>query len=184
MVYCNTTVGISIICKTDIQSVIHHIFLKYFNMRGSTRSVDVCSIRVIVNDISFCTQSVKNTLCDRRRTSVGAIQTNFDIFEIAARNGDQVSDITIASGSKIYGTSNIFSCCIWKFFNLAIQICFDSCLNFSFNLLSVSVQKFDSIIVEWIVTCRDHDSTVKIFCTYCIGNTRCSRYMKQICICT
>ena len=65
---------------------------KYFGtdgFRGSTRSVDVCSIRVIVNDISFCTQSVKNTLCDRRRTSVGAIQTNFDIFEIAARNGDR-----------------------------------------------------------------------------------------------
>ena len=184
MVYCNTTVGISIICKTDIQSVIHHIFLKYFNMRGSTRSVDVCSIRVIVNDISFCTQSVKNTLCDRRRTSVGAIQTNFDIFEIAARNGDQVSDITITSGSKIYSTSNIFSCCIWKFFNLAIQICFDSCLNFSLDLLSVSVQKFDSIIIEWVVTCRDHNTAVKILGSCHIRNRWRSRYMKQICICT
>ena len=109
MVYCNATVGISIICKTNIQSVIHHIFLKYFNMRGSTCSVDVCSIRIIVNDVSFCTQSVKNTLCDRRRTSVGAIQTNFDIFEIAAWNGNQVSNITISSRWIVYRTANLIT---------------------------------------------------------------------------
>ena len=34
------------------------------------------------------------------------------------------------------------------------------------------------------MACGDHNTTVKILCTYCIGNTWGRRYMKKIYICT
>ena len=95
-----------------------------------------------------------------------------------------MTDITVTSGSKVNGTSDIFSCRIWKFFQSAVQICLDPCLYLCFDLLSVSVQKLDSIIIKWIVACRDHDSTVKILCADNIRNTWSCRYMKKICICS
>ena len=184
MVYRNTAVCISVIGKTDIQPILNHIFLQYFDMRGTAATIDVGSVRIIIDHISLCTKCVKYTFCDCRRTSVRTIQSDFNIFEVTARNRNQITDITVTSGSIIHGTSDIFACCIWKIFDLAIQICFDSCLYFCFDLLSVTVQKLDSIIVKWIVTCRDHNSAVKILCANRVGNTRCCRYMKQICICS
>ena len=34
------------------------------------------------------------------------------------------------------------------------------------------------------MACGDHNTTVKVLCTYCIGNTWGRRYMKKIYICT
>ena len=70
MVYRDTAVSISVICKTDIQSVVYYILLQDFDMCGTTCSVDVGSIRFIVDDISLCTKCIKNALCDRRGASV------------------------------------------------------------------------------------------------------------------
>ena len=36
MINCDTTVSISIISKSDIQAIVYHIFLKDFDMGGST----------------------------------------------------------------------------------------------------------------------------------------------------
>ena len=95
-----------------------------------------------------------------------------------------MSDIAVTSGSKIYSTSYILPGCQRKFFQHAVQVRLDPGLNLSLNLLSISIQQFDSIIIKGIVACRNHNTTIKILCADCIGNTWCSSNMKKICICT
>lgn len=62
MVNCDTAVCITIIGKAYIQSMIYNIFLQNFDMCGTAVSVDVCSIRLIVDHISLGSQRIKYTL--------------------------------------------------------------------------------------------------------------------------
>ena len=64
MINCDTTVSISIISKSDIQAIVYHIFLKDFDMGGSTVCIDVSSIRLIVDHISFRLKCLENTFCN------------------------------------------------------------------------------------------------------------------------
>ena len=95
-----------------------------------------------------------------------------------------MSDITVSSGCKIHSTADIFSGCQRKFLDLTIQISLDTCFNICGNLLSVLIEDFDSIIIKRIMACGNHDTAVKIFCTYHIGYTWSCGYMKQIGICS
>ena len=180
MINSNTAVSITIICKSDIQAIINHIFLQNFNMRRTAVCIDICAVRLIMDYISLCLKCIKYTLCNCRRTSVCTVKTYFHTLEITARNRDQMSDVTVSSGCKVDSTSDVLFCCKRQILDQTVEICLDSCLNFCLNLLSVAVEKLNSIVIKWIVACRDHNSTIKIFSTYCIGNARSSRYMKKI----
>ena len=64
MINCDTTVSISIIGKSNVQAIVYHIFLKDFDMGGSTVCIDVSSIRLIVDHISFRLKRLENTFCN------------------------------------------------------------------------------------------------------------------------
>ena len=153
-------------------------------MCRATVCIDVGSVRLVIDHISFCAECIEHALCDCRRTSVRTVQTNFDVLEVAGRDRDQITDVTVSSGSKVNRASDIFSGSQRKFFYLSVQICFDSLFYLCLDLLSVFVEKFDSVIIERIMACRDHDTAVKVFCAYCIGNAWGCCYMKKIRVCT
>ena len=64
MINCDTTVSISIIGKANVQAIVYHIFLKDFNMGGTAVCIDVSSIRLIVDHISFRLKRLENTFCN------------------------------------------------------------------------------------------------------------------------
>ena len=111
--------------------------------------INVCSVRLIIDHIGF--------LPGERQTHFLAIAEELPfeqsrptrmLFEITAWNRDQITDITVSSGSKIYCSSNILAGCQRKLFQLSIQVSLDPCLYLSLDLLSVSVKKLDSIVMK------------------------------------
>ena len=64
MVNSNTAICITIISKTDIQSIVHNIFLQDFNMGRATVCIDICTIRLVIDHISLCLKCLKYTLCN------------------------------------------------------------------------------------------------------------------------
>ena len=120
-------------------------------MRGAAVGIDIGAVRIVVDHIGFCTQGIKNTLGNSRRASVGTVQSYFDILEIPAGDVDQIANIAVSSGSEIDGTSNILLGSQRKFFDLPIQISLDPLFDLCFDLLSVSVEKFDPVVIKRIV---------------------------------
>ena len=153
-------------------------------MGGTAVCVNIGSVRLVVDHIGLRLKCLEYALCNGRRASVCTVKTNLYVLEVTAWNGDQVSDIAVTSGSKVDGASDVFLAGKRKLLNLAVNISLDTLLNLSLDLLSVSVQKLDSVIIEWVMACGDHNTAVKILCTNCKGYTWCGGYMKKINICT
>ena len=109
-------------------------------MGGTTVGINIGSVRIIVDHIGFCLEGVEHALRNSGRASVGTVKTHFDILEITAGNGDQISDITVSSGSKIYGSANLRACRQRQLLQFSIQIRLDPRLDLRLDLLSVSVQ--------------------------------------------
>ena len=63
-------IGVNGVGKSHIKMLLFYKLLHHFNMGGTTIGIDICSIRIIVNDICLSTQSIKHTLSYRRSTSV------------------------------------------------------------------------------------------------------------------
>ena len=89
-------------------------------MRGSTVAVDVEAVRLVVDHISVCTESVKYALRNGGSASVGAVETDLFALKRSCRDGNQVADITISSCREILGSSDIFSLSERNFFHLTV----------------------------------------------------------------
>ena len=59
--------------------------------------IDIETIRIIVDHISFRSQCIKYTFSNGGCTSVGAIQTNPHSFKGTGWQGNQITDITVSS---------------------------------------------------------------------------------------
>ncbi len=49
--------------------------------------------------------------------------------------------------------------------------------------MTQAIDNFNSIIIERVMACRNHNAAVKALCAHHIRNAGCCGYMKQICIC-
>ena len=73
LIHAQTTVGVTIKGKANVQALLHHELLQTLNMRRAGIGVDVRAVRLIVYDIGVSTQRVENAFSDVPRTSVGAV---------------------------------------------------------------------------------------------------------------
>ena len=74
LIHGNTPIRISVKRKSAIQILLPDKSLQIFDMCRSTSHIDVGTVRLIANHICFGTKRIKHTLCNIKRTSIGAIQ--------------------------------------------------------------------------------------------------------------
>ena len=91
-----------------------------------------------------------------------------------------MSDIAVSSCCMIHSSSDLFFFRKRKFLQFPIDVCLNLCFNFCLQLVSHTVDHFNSIVIKWIVTCRNHNSTIKIFRSRHIRDTWCRCHMKKI----
>ena len=153
-------------------------------MGRTTVGINIRTIRLIMNNISFRTQCIKNTFRNGRCTSIWAVQSHSYIFKCTGRNRNQISDIAVSSCWEIYCSSDILSLCQRQLFQLAVNIFLNLLFYGSFHLLSVAVHNFNSVVIERIMAGGNHNTAVKILCTHHVRHAWCCCYMKKIHICT
>ena len=59
LINSDAAIRISIVCKSDIQTIFFYIFLEHVNMCRAAVCVDIGSIRLIIDHISFCSKCIK-----------------------------------------------------------------------------------------------------------------------------
>ena len=151
-IHSNTAIRIPVIGKACIHFMILYKICQHFNMGRTTIRIDIRSIRFIVDDQCLCSQCIKHILCNRRSTSVGTVQCHRLILKRSCCNGNQITDITVPSCSKIHGSSDIFPYRKRNFRCNAIDILLYLILDFCFHLHACPVNQLDPIVIEWIMT--------------------------------
>ena len=89
-------------------------------MGGTAVTVDVQSVRLVIDDVCVSAEGIKYTLRNGGSTSVGAVETDLFALKRSCRDGNQVADITISSCREILGSSDIFSLSERNFFHLTV----------------------------------------------------------------
>ena len=77
-------------------------------MGGACIVVDVGAVRLCIDDVGVCTESIENRLGDVPGTTVGAVQTNLDTLEGIDTKADQIAHVAVAAGHIVHRAANVF----------------------------------------------------------------------------
>ena len=91
-----------------------------------------------------------------------------------------MSDIAAAAGSEVYGAADFFSFCQRQLRTESVHIFLYLLFHRSLQLLSQTIDNFNSVVIIGIVAGGDHNAAVKPLCPDHIGNTGGSGHMEQI----
>ena len=89
-------------------------------MGGTAVTVDVQSVRLVIDDVCVSAEGIKYALRNGGSASVGAVEANLLTLKGSRSDGDQVTDIAVSSCCKILRSSNIFSLCKRDLFHLSV----------------------------------------------------------------
>ena len=191
LLHAQAAVGIAIVCKTDIQALLHNKLLEALDMSGASIIVDVQTIRMVIDDVGICSEGIEHRLGDVPGTTVGAVQTNLDALERVDTQRDQVAHVTVTARDVIHSTADMLTMSkrqFWPVLIEHIELAIDVILHQQQSLLrhffTVAIDQLDAIIVVRIVAGGDHDTTVKVIHTGDIRHRRSCSDVEQIGICT
>ena len=108
-IHTQATIRIAVIGKTDVQPFLYHELLQAFDVGGTCIVVDIQTVRLCIDDVGICTQSIEYRLCDVPRTAVGTVQTNLDAFKGIDAEADQVAHVAVAACNVVHTVQPICS---------------------------------------------------------------------------
>ena len=191
LIHAQAAVGIAIVCKTDIQALLHNKLLEALDMSGASIIVDVQTIRMVIDDVGICSEGIEHRLGDVPGTTVGAVQTNLDALERVDTQRDQVAHVTVTARDVIHSTADMLTMSKRQFWpvliehiELAIDVILHQQQGLFGHLLAVAVDELDAVVVERVVAGRDHDAAVKVIHAGDVGHRGRRGDMQQIGICT
>ncbi len=88
LIYRKAPVRIPVVGKAHIQMLLLYKLLQRLNMGRSAVGIDIRAVRIIIDHIGLCSQSIKYTLGNSRSTAVGTVQTHPHIFKGTGRQGN------------------------------------------------------------------------------------------------
>ena len=190
LVHTQAAVGITIKGKANIQTVLHHELLQALNMSRASVVVDVQTVRLVVNDVGICAQSIKNRLSDIPACTVGAIQTNLHALEGIDAQRDQIAHITVTACHIVHRAADVFTVrkgqlrpFLIEYMEFAVDVIFHQKQGLLGHLLTVAVDQLDAVIIIRVVTGRDHDAAVKVVHAGNISHGGRSGNVQQVGIC-
>ena len=187
LVHTQATVSIAVKGKADVQPVLYHELLQALNMRRTCIVVDIQTVRLVVDDVGVCAQSIEHRLGNVPACTVGAIQTDLHALERVDAQRDQVAHVAVATSHIVHSAANVFPMSerqlrpiLIKDVELAIDVVLYQQQSLLRHFLAVAVDQLDAVVVIWIMACRDHDAAIKVIHTGDVGHRRSGGNMEQI----
>ena len=145
-------------------------------MGGASIVVDIQTVRLVIDNVGICTQSIENALSDIPAGTIGAVQADLDTFEGIDTQRDQITHVTVASGHIIHSAADMLTMSerqlrpvLIKDMEFAVNIVLHQQQGLLGHFFTVAVDQFDSVVVVGVVAGRDHNSAVEVIHT---GNIR------------
>ena len=111
LIYSDAAVRVAVEREADIQMIVHDILSQRLRMRCAAVHVDVEAVRSVSDHIGVRTQRVKDALGDLPGATVGAIETDTEVFVRTGRQRDQIADVAVPSRSVVDGLADLFPLC-------------------------------------------------------------------------
>ena len=149
-------------------------------MGGTAVRIDVQAVGVVVHHMGLRAQGIKHILGNGGRAAVGTVQGHLHVLKGTGCNGNQITDVAVASGRKVHGAAYVLFSCQGDFADFPIQVFFNLQDNGFFQLLASFIDYLDTVVIEWIMACGYHDPAVKPFRAYHIGYAGGGGHMEQV----
>ena len=153
-------------------------------MGRSALVVDVGSVRLIVDDMRFGTEGVEDGLRNRRCGAVRAVESDLLSLEAAGRQRNEVTDVAVTARREIDGASDIRTGCQRHLRGYTVEVILDFLYDIIAELLAVSIDDLDAVIIVRIMGGGDHHATVEVLRAGHISDGRSCRHMQKVSICT
>ena len=190
LVHAQAAVGVTIVGKADIQALLHYELLQTLDVGGASIVVDIQTVRLVIDNVGICTQSIENALSDIPAGTIGAVQADLDTFEGIDTQRDQITHVAVAACHIVHGAADVLTVrkrqlrpVLVKYMELAIDVVLHQQQSLFRHLLAVAVDQLDAVIIVGIVAGRDHDATVKVIHTSDVSYRRRGSNVQQIGVC-
>ena len=151
-------------------------------MGGAAILINIRSVRLTVNHISLSAQSVIHALCNGKGASVRAVKPNPHILKGTGRQGNQITDITVSSCRIVHRKPDILSLGKRKLIRLPVDVSLNLLLDFCLNLMPFPADNLNTVVIERVMACGNHNAAVKIIRPGHIGNAGRGGYMEKVCV--
>ena len=160
-------------------------------MGGASIVVDIQTVRLVIDNVGICTQSIENTLSDIPAGTIGTVQADLDTFEGVDTQRDQIAHITVTACHIVHGAADVLTVrkrqlrpVLIEHMELSVDIILHQQQGLLWHLLAVAVDQLDAVIIVGIVTGGNHDATVEVIHARNVSHRRCGGDVEQISICT
>ena len=106
LIYRDTAVCITVVSKAYVTAGFLYILLQDMDVGGATVGVDVQTVRMVVDDMGLCSQSIEYVLGNSGSAAVSAVQSHFFALEGTGGNGDQVTDVAVSACGVVGGAAD------------------------------------------------------------------------------
>ena len=162
--------------------VVLHILLQLLNVGGTAVVVDIQTIGGIIDDVGLRAQCLKDALCDHPCTAIGAVQGHLNVLVRVGGQANQVADVTVPARGIVNHPANLSPSGIRQLL-VTIQVSFDSIDDLLLHLFPVVIDELNPIVMEGIVTGRNHNAAVKLINLCDVGNAGGGGHMHQASVC-
>ena len=174
-----TAVGISVVSKADVKTLLNNVTTQAVNMGGAAINVDVKAIGIVVDDAHVGAKGVKNRLGDRRGRAVSAVKSDLHALQREVRARDQMGDITVTTLHIVDSRPDCIALSerdIRLTVNIGLNLLEDRLLHFE----AIAVHELDAIIGIRVMRGADHDAAVKTAINRLERNTGSGNYVQHI----
>ena len=152
--------------------------------------VDVQTIRLVVDDVGICSQSIKHRLGNVPAGAVGTVQTDLDPLKGVDTEADQIAHVAVATGNVVHRAANMLTASkgqlrpvLVEQMELSVDVVIYQQQGLLGHLLTVAVDQLDTVIIVRVVAGGDHDTTIKVIHASNVSHGRRSSNVQQVGIC-
>ena len=176
LIYCKKPIGISVKSQTNLCLFIYNTCHQLFHMGRATVSIDVRSIRHIMNRYYITAQFLQCLYGSVIRSSLRTVYHDLHSGQIHLYGLNGMIDIFFTCISTILDLSDIRTNRELDRTHIVPDNGFDLILQGLRKLISVSVKEFNSIKLHRIVGCGNNNTCIYLIFSGQIGYRRCGNH--------
>ena len=131
--------------------------------------------------IYICPKHLECSFCRYTCRTIGTVHCDIHTMQINIKLFTDKVQVVFNASFIWNNFSNCFSCSVIQC-NFTINIVFNQIFYITRQLNTILREYLDSIIIEWIMRCRNHCTTFKIFIVCQIADCWCWTVSDKICI--
>ena len=173
-IHAEAAVSITVVSDTEVCIVFHNSLLQGFHMRGTAVVVDVHAVGQSMDNLDLGAQFTQNLGHHLISGTIGAIEHNLHAVKTFRAGADDEFDVLIEQIRAVFDMTDFLTrrtsqiVVIFELMHDFFEFIFHSIRQF----VAVTAEELNPVVMERIVGCRNHDTSLSLMTASQISNCR------------